>query len=338
MEAWEREAREEIRELVASYTHLGDGGRVDEVAELFEPTGVLELSDRGVFTGRDAIAGALGGLSDQHVSDPGVSYVRHHVTNLTIDVESPHDATGAAYWLVVTNTGLWKWGRYRDVYRRQDGGSWRFAHRRARGDAERPRPTPPPASTGSTGEVGDASLLARIERLEGLHEIGQLAHGYAQAADARDLDGILGMFVEDVDCGRFGTGRDALRASYQIVHRQFYRTIHQVVGHTIDLVDADHATGRVVMRAEHEVGERWVVVLMCLFDSYERRDGAWYFVRRKPETWYAADITERPHGPDWTAEGWGDNGRRPRLPHLFSTWEAFWQGHDDLVRQLTPHP
>jgi ketosteroid isomerase-like protein len=289
----------------------------------------LELSDRGVFTGRDAIAGALGGLSDQHESDPGVSYVRHHVTNLTIEVESPERATGAAYWLVVAGTGLRSWGRYRDVYRRQDGGPWRFAHRRARADAQHPPPI---------GGIADGSLLGRIERLESLHEIGQLASRYAQAADARDLGAILGMFVDDVDCGRFGTGREALRASYEILHRRFYRTIHQVVGHTIDLVDADHATGRVVMRAEHEVRDRWVVVLMCLFDTYERRDGAWYFVRRKPETWYASDIDERPAGPDWTAPGWGENGRRPRLPHLFSTWDAFWRGHDDVVRQLTRHP
>jgi hypothetical protein len=66
------------------------------VRELFEPDGVLELSDRGVFTGRDAIAGALAGLADHHVSDRGVGYVRHHVTNLTIDVEDPDRATGAA--------------------------------------------------------------------------------------------------------------------------------------------------------------------------------------------------------------------------------------------------
>jgi ketosteroid isomerase-like protein len=328
MEPWEREAREEIRQLVASYTHLGDGGRVTEVAELFEPDGALELSDRGTFTGREAIAGALGGLADQHVSDPTTAYVRHHVTNLAVDVESPERATGAAYWVVVSSSGLRNWGRYRDVYRRTDGGPWRFAHRRARADAQR----------ASVVAGVDGSLLARVERLESLHDIGQLAHRYAQAADSRDLEGILRMFVEDVDCGRFGTGREALRASYEIVHRRFYRTIHQVVGHTIDLADADHATGRVVMRAEHEVGARWIVVLMCLFDTYERRDGAWYFVRRKPETWYAADITERPHGPDWTVAGWGEGGRGPRLPHLFSTWGAFWEGHDELVRELTRHP
>jgi SnoaL-like domain len=179
----------------------------------------------------------------------------------------------------------------------------------------------------------DASLAERIDRLESLHEITQLGARYASAADARDLDGILQMFIEDVDCGRWGTGREALKGTYQVIHRQFYRTIHQVTGHVIDMVDADHATGRVVMRAEHEMGDRWVVVCMTLFDTYERRDGRWYFVRRKPETWYSADVLERPAGPDWG----GAPDRRPRLPHVFPTWEAFWDG-DEHVPELTKYP
>ena len=42
MEAWEPGAREAIRELVARYTHLGDGGRIKEMTELFEPDAVVE--------------------------------------------------------------------------------------------------------------------------------------------------------------------------------------------------------------------------------------------------------------------------------------------------------
>jgi hypothetical protein len=179
------------------------------------------------------------------------------------------------------------------------------------------------------------TLMERVDRLESLHAIGQLAHRYALAADSRDLEGILTMFVDDVNCGRFGTGREALRASYEILHRQFYRTIHQVVGHTFALGDPDHAEGKTVMRAEHEVGDRWIVVLMCLFDSYERRDGTWFFVRRKPEQWYASDILERPAGP--TFDSWHPEGA-PRLPHLFTTWDDFWRDHLDIASTLTRYP
>lgn len=188
-----------------------------------------------------------------------------------------------------------------------------------------------------------AELQAAYHRLEGrliavenVQAIERLAHRYAFAADARDLEGILDMFVDDVDCGRLGVGREALRASYEIVHRGFYRTVHQVVGHTIEFDGPDQATGKVMMRAEHEVGDRWVVAMLCMFDTYARRDGDWYFVRRRPESWYSTEFDERPVGPRFMPEGW--EGRPPRLPQLFETWATFWEGRDDRVNELTRYP
>ena len=135
MEAWETAAREEIRELVARYTHLGDGGRFDELVLLFEPDAVVETDMvEGELQGRAAIKAWISGLGRDHGGEPGQTYMRHHVSNLTIDVEGPEAATGAAYWLVTTDNGLWKWGRYRDVYKRAGDGPWRFARRRIRGD------------------------------------------------------------------------------------------------------------------------------------------------------------------------------------------------------------
>jgi len=141
VDLWELDAREGIRDLVARYTHLGDGGRVDEVAELFEPDGVLEASGQPPYVGREAIAGFLGGLADGHVAVPGITYVRHHVANVCIDVDPPDPvsgqaewASGQAYWQVVNNAGLWRWGRYRDRYHRSADGRWRFAHRTVRRD------------------------------------------------------------------------------------------------------------------------------------------------------------------------------------------------------------
>ena len=57
--------------------------------------------------------------------------------------------------------------------------------------------------------------------------------------------------------------------------RTFYRSIHQICGHQVDFVDDDHATGKVYCRAEHEDRGRWVVMAICYFDEYERRDGRW---------------------------------------------------------------
>lgn len=181
-----------------------------------------------------------------------------------------------------------------------------------------------------------ARLAERLDRVESVQAIERLAHRYTLAADSRDLEGLLLQFVDDVDCGRFGTGRDALRESYEIVHRQFYRTVHQVTGHTIEFESAARATGKVTMRAEHEVGDRWVVAMLCMFDTYERRDGEWYFVRRKPESWYSTNEGEAPSGPTWTAAGW--DGRTPRLPQLFPTWHEFWDRRPDLAAKVTNHP
>jgi hypothetical protein len=179
-------------------------------------------------------------------------------------------------------------------------------------------------------------LEERLDRVESVQAIERLAHRYTLAADSRDLEGLIGLFVDDVECGRFGTGRDALRESYEVVHRQFYRTVHHVTGHTIEFESTERATGTVTMRAEHEVGDRWVVATLCLFDTYARRDDQWYFVRRKPESWYSVNEGDTPSGPTWTAAGWG--GRTPRLPGLFPTWHEFWDRRPERVGELTDHP
>jgi hypothetical protein len=134
MEAWELEAREEIHDLLARYYKLGDGGRIEEQAGLFEPDGVVELYGRGEFVGRQAIIGAYKGLNEGHVADPAITYIRHFSSNYTIDFQSRTEATGDGYWLLLNNRGLDRWGRCRDWYRRADDGAWRFARRLVRGD------------------------------------------------------------------------------------------------------------------------------------------------------------------------------------------------------------
>jgi hypothetical protein len=136
MEAWEPGAREAIRELVARYTHFGDGGRIKEMTELFEPDAVVDAVGTGTFTGHEAIAGFYGGLADGTVADPEVTYIRHHVSNLIISFDSPTEATGAAYWLVVNDHGPSRWGRYRDSYRQGPDQEWRFTRRQIRRDRQ----------------------------------------------------------------------------------------------------------------------------------------------------------------------------------------------------------
>jgi hypothetical protein len=135
--SWQAAARDAIRELVASYTHCGDGGRFEEFCALFARDGVLELDGGRVITGRDAIRAFVAGTGDAVVASGERAFIRHHVSSVQITLDDPDHAHGASYFFVVTQRGPDHWGRYRDRYVR-DGERWLFAHRRVRMDGMAP--------------------------------------------------------------------------------------------------------------------------------------------------------------------------------------------------------
>ena len=168
-----------------------------------------------------------------------------------------------------------------------------------------------------TNHLGD-----RLARVESLLAIGQLPIRYAMAVDARDIDEWVALFVPDVQVGRESFGRDALRAHIRPLLRTFNRSVHQICGHRIelDVSDVARATGATYCRAEHEVGDRWIVMAICYFDDYERVDGDWLFRRRRERHWYAADVNEHPQAVGF--DSW--HSEAPRLPSAFPTWDGFW--------------
>jgi 3-phenylpropionate/cinnamic acid dioxygenase small subunit len=137
VESWELIAREQIRELVASYAHLADTGRFDELLELFAEDGVLKGGDAPEARGREAIRRFLTGTGSSLREATSAPLIRHHVSNLRIEVDGPDAARGAAYFFVVTERGPDHWGRYRDEYVRV-GERWLFHYRRARLDGFAP--------------------------------------------------------------------------------------------------------------------------------------------------------------------------------------------------------
>jgi hypothetical protein len=165
-----------------------------------------------------------------------------------------------------------------------------------------------------------SQLSDPIERVEAQRQIGQLPIRYAMAVDSRDVDTWVSLFVSDVQVGRDGFGREALRSWIAPVLARFRRSIHQICGHRFELIDADTARGAVYCRAEHEVDDRWIIMGICYSDEYRRVDGEWLFSRRREEHWYAADINEHPQ-----SVGFGSwHGEAPPLPDAFDTWGAFW--------------
>lgn len=167
-------------------------------------------------------------------------------------------------------------------------------------------------------------LERRIDAIEARLAIGQLPIRYAMAVDGRDVDTWVSLFVPDVQVGRDRFGREALRDFITPALRRFRRSVHQIVGHRIDLdeTDPDRATGATYCRAEHEVDDRWIVMAICYFDEYRRVEGEWLFRRRKERHWYAVDQTEHPQAVGFNSwEGTSD----PGLPDQFPTWSAFWE-------------
>lgn len=165
--------------------------------------------------------------------------------------------------------------------------------------------------------------MTDVQRLLAYEEIRQLAARYALATDSRDLDTLVGLFVDDVQVGRDAFGRDALRASFDASLRGIGISILNVGTHVIDLVDADHATGHVYCKGEIQDGDRWIHQAILYRDTYERRDGRWYFVRRRHELWYGAEVGVNPLGlapANWPEHHDG----RGTVPEVFTTWKAFW--------------
>ncbi len=130
-------AREAIRETVAAYAHCADTGRFADFAALFAVDGVLEVRGEAPLHCRDAIRAFLEGVGSELSESTTVPMIRHHVSNLTIDVASPTEAHGACYFLAVTEHGVDHWGRYRDRYTNESD-KWLFAHRLARTDGTTP--------------------------------------------------------------------------------------------------------------------------------------------------------------------------------------------------------
>ena len=154
-------------------------------------------------------------------------------------------------------------------------------------------------------------------------EIRQLAAWYAVAVDSRDLDTLVSLFVDDVQVGRDTFGRDALRASFDESLRGIGISILNVGTHAIELLDDDHARGFVYCKGEIQDGERWIHQAILYRDTYERRDGRWYFVRRRHELWYGAPVGVNPltlPPANWPEHHDGIG----TVPESFDTWKAFW--------------
>jgi len=161
-----------------------------------------------------------------------------------------------------------------------------------------------------------ARLLAR-------DEIRELAHRYAVAIDARDLDSLVALFVDDVRVGKGAVGHEALRRDFERQLRAIGVSILFVGNQVIDFDDDANARGIVYCTAQMQDGKRWIRQAIRYDDVYARRDGRWRFVRRKHLLWYGVEEAGNPllQAPaEWPRSHTG----RGTLPECLASWRRFW--------------
>ncbi|MFE9328722.1 nuclear transport factor 2 family protein [Nocardia sp. NPDC052278] len=118
----------ELQELIAEHSWLLDHGRWHQLADLYVDDGSLAVGPR-VIQGREAFLG----WADQRVTNPG-RRTHHQCTNLRLARAANGTAEGTVMLVLhVSNDAqpaeIEFVGEYRDRYRRDAQGRWRFQHR-----------------------------------------------------------------------------------------------------------------------------------------------------------------------------------------------------------------
>lgn len=116
---------EEVRSVLARYSHLVDDGRRSELDRVFAAEATLDLFGTS-HSGLPAVIAALGG-------DRPPTGNRHLTTNVAVEVAG-EEARAVSDWFLMAPAAEGGWrclraGRYEDRLRREDDG-WRITVRR----------------------------------------------------------------------------------------------------------------------------------------------------------------------------------------------------------------
>lgn len=135
-------------------------------------------------------------------------------------------------------------------------------------------------------------LADRILQIEDRLAITDLAVRYCIAIDDNDYDGLVELYTEKATMGET-VGRHEVVDMLRSIRASYGRTIHTPEAHTVSFVDADHATGIVLSRAELNIQDTTVHTAIRYYDDYERgTDGQWRFANRALKFAYALPFAE----------------------------------------------
>ena len=133
----------------------------------------------------------------------------------------------------------------------------------------------------------DSTIEERLRRLEDLSAIPQLFIDYGEHLDAGDFDAYAELFAEDGEVLLGPMGRARGRAEIKAL---MARALGAQVGSTFHIVssprivlDGDAATSTVMWSVITNADDGLARLSMCghHHDRLVRRDGRWYFARRR---------------------------------------------------------
>lgn len=134
---------------------------------------------------------------------------------------------------------------------------------------------------------GPGDVEDRLRRLEDRAQLWELVARYALAVDDEDYDTVAGLFAPDGQfvglTGEPATGPDAVVAYLRERAEGQRGRAHVPTAQILDGVGGDRVAGTVLGCAAHfnEQGDD-LFIYFRYDDEYVRRDGRWYFRRRRP--------------------------------------------------------
>ncbi|OAL27838.1 hypothetical protein AYO20_09691 [Fonsecaea nubica] len=176
------------------------------------------------------------------------------------------------------------------------------------------------------GEFFDLEKLAE----EYHEEIRSLGARYALAVDSRNIDALVGMFLEsnepvnlpilDAEDKSKNKNITSLRELFTKALKTFGPSFHFVGQHIINL-DGDQATGTVYCICTHSVdpNSRWITMQLVYEDVYIYHEGKWLFKNRNIHGLRAYEDSPSvdssaflPYGPSYD------------IPNCWPSWKKFW--------------
>lgn len=116
-----------VSDLLTTYQYLADTGKIEQLAQLFAPDGILQIGDQQ-YAGPDAILRMFHETSTRF-AEADFLPARHHLSSIHVEPRPDGTAKTYACFQFIGTRGLDHWGTYRDVVIPGPDG-WRFGHRR----------------------------------------------------------------------------------------------------------------------------------------------------------------------------------------------------------------